>query len=136
MNILDKIVINKTSEVIKAKSQVSYMQLEESDFLRLDKGAPGPPRRPLVEGMVAVQYPRLEVHRGWFHPAYMGTLPLYAWLPDQVPRPTEEFFIAIAPLLPGCATLYGLRHLSVWTRNAVGPGLVWADRQAFFSVQM
>ncbi|CAN5279357.1 indole-3-glycerol phosphate synthase TrpC [soil metagenome] len=36
MNILDKIVINKTAEVIKAKSQVSYMQLEESELFHRD----------------------------------------------------------------------------------------------------
>ena len=94
-------------------------------------GGSSPGRRPMVEGMVAVQFPRLEVARGWFHPCYLGNLPLYSWLPDQLPRPTEEFFLAVAPLLPGCSLIFGLRHLCVWTRNGLGPGLVWSDRQAF-----
>ena len=98
--------------------------------------APDAPQRPIVEGVVAMQFPRLEVKRGWFHPAFLGAIPIYAWLPDQVARPTEEFFQSLLPMLPGCPVPLGMRELSVWTRNSLGPGLSWANRLAYASVQL
>lgn len=84
--------------------------------------------RSLLEGFVAEQFPDLESLRGWFHNAYGGEFALRGWMPDQVARPTFEFFSAMTPMLCGSAVVGGWRPFALGGTWQYGPGLLWTDR--------
>jgi hypothetical protein len=87
--------------------------------------------RSILEGYVADQFPGIEDIRGWFQAAYQNEFRLHSWMPDQIARPSSEFFEIIPHLQLAGPLSCGWLPMCLGGYHVVGPGLIWADRTAY-----